>query len=110
MKNTLQQTGVVNKAPKRGVHRKRRERTPWSGMMLHQDGSQHQWIAGPYWDLIVTMDDATNEHYSMFFCDQKGTQSSLREVREVIERQGCFARCTQAEGPITGTRQRLAGR
>ena len=28
VKNTLQQAGVVNKAPKRGVHRKRRERTP----------------------------------------------------------------------------------
>ena len=74
VKNTLQRAGVVNKAPKRGVHRKRRERAPWPGMMLHQDGSQHQWVAGQYWDLIVTMDDATNEHYSMFFCDQEGTQ------------------------------------
>ena len=51
-------------------YRKRRERTPWPGMMRHQDGSQHQWVAGQYWDRIVTMDDATNEHYSMFFCDQ----------------------------------------
>ena len=87
VKNTLQQAGVVNKAPKRGVHRKRRERAPWPGMMLHQDGSQHQWVAGQYWDLIV---DATNEHYSMFFCDQEGTQSSLRGVGEVIEHQGLF--------------------
>ena len=46
---------MANKAPKRGVHRKRRERAPWPGMMLHQEGSQHQWVAGPYWDLIVTM-------------------------------------------------------
>ena len=59
-------------------------------MMLHQDGSQHPWVAGQYWDLIVTMDDATNEHYSMFFCEQEGTQSSFRGVREVIERQGLF--------------------
>ena len=90
VKNRLQQAGAVKKAPKRGVHRKRRERTPWPGMMLHQDGSQHQWIAGQYWDLIVTMDDATNEHYSMFFCDEEGTQSSFRGVREVIERYGLF--------------------
>ena len=48
VKNTLQRAGVVNKAPKRGVHRKRRERAPWPGMMLHQDGSQHQWVAGQY--------------------------------------------------------------
>ena len=81
---------MVNKAPKRGVHRKRRERAPWPGMMLHQDSSQHQWVAGPYWDLIVTIDDATNEHYSMFFYDQEGTQSRFRGVREVIERQGLF--------------------
>ena len=52
VKNTLQQAGVVNKVPKRGVHR---EMDPWPGMMLHQDGSQHQWVAGQYWDLIVTM-------------------------------------------------------
>ena len=36
------------------------------------------------------MDDATNEHYSMFFCNQEGTQSRLCGVREVIERQGLF--------------------
>ena len=90
VKNTLQNAGVVKKAPKRGAHRKRRERSPWPGMMLHQDGSQHQWVPGQYWDLIVTMDDATNEHYSMFFCDEEGTQSSFRGVREVIEQQGLF--------------------
>ena len=49
VKNTLQQAGVVKKAHKHGVHRKRRERAPWLGMMLHQ------WVAGQYWDLIVTM-------------------------------------------------------
>ena len=25
------------------------------GMMIHQDGSTHQWVPGSYWDLIVTM-------------------------------------------------------
>ena len=79
-------------------YRKRRERAPWPGMMLHQDGSQHQWVAGQYWDRIVTMDDATNEHYSMFFCDQEGTHSSLRGVREVIERQGLF--CSLYTDPL----------
>ena len=55
VKNTLQQAGAVEQAPKRSVHRKRRDRTPWPGMMLHQDGSQHQWVEGQYWALIVTM-------------------------------------------------------
>ena len=59
-------------------------------MMLHQDGSTHLWVPGQYWDLIVTMDDATNEHYSMFFCDEEGTQSSFQGVRDVIEDRGLF--------------------
>jgi len=90
VKSSLQAAGAVKKAPRRGAHRKRRERAAWPGMMLHQDGSQHQWVVGEYWDLIVTMDDATSEHYSMFFCEEEGTQSSFRGVREVIEGWGLF--------------------
>jgi hypothetical protein len=30
------------------------------------------------------MDDATNEHYSMFFVDEEGTASSFQGVRDVI--------------------------
>lgn len=46
VKNSLQGRGVVSKASKRGVHRKRRERAPLAGMMMHQDGSTHQWVPG----------------------------------------------------------------
>ena len=64
-------------------------------MMLHQDGSRHQWVAGKYWDLIVTMDDATSEHYSMFFVEEEGTQSSFQGVKEVIEQHdGVWERMT----------------
>ena len=91
VKDTLQGQGVVAKAPGRGKHRKRRERAPLIGMMIHQDGSTHEWVPGQKWDLIVTMDDATNEHYSMFFVEQEGTQSSLKGVAEVIEQQGLFS-------------------
>ena len=90
VKNTLQADGAVERAPRRGVHRKRRVAAPCAGMMLHQDGSTHEWVCGQVWDLIVTMDDATNEHYSMFFCKQEGTVSSFRGVREVIEARGLF--------------------
>ena len=58
--------------------------------LVHQDGSTHEWVPGQHWDLIVTMDDATNEHYSMFFVEEEGTQSSFRGVREVIETRGLF--------------------
>lgn len=91
VKNTLQAAGVVAKAPGRGKHRKRRARSPLPGMLLHQDGSTHEWVSGQRWDLIITLDDATNEHYSMFFVEEEGTASSFRGVKEVIERHGLFA-------------------
>lgn len=91
VKNRLQEAGLVSRAAGRGKHRKRRERAPLPGMMLHQDGSTHQWVSGRQWDLIVTMDDATNEHYSMFFVVEEGTASSFRGVREVIEQRGLFS-------------------
>lgn len=91
VKNTLQKKGLVTKSPKRGQHRKRRPRSPYRGMMLHQDGSTHEWVPNQKWDLIITLDDATNEHYSMFFVEEEGTVSSFQGIREVIEKYGLFA-------------------
>lgn len=91
VKNRLQERQLVPKAPRKGAHRKRRPRAPYVGMMLHQDGSRHEWVVGKFWDLIVTMDDATGEHYSMFFVEEEGTQSSFRGIKEVIDRHGLFA-------------------
>ena len=88
VKNTLQRAGLVAKAPGRGKHRRRRERAPVAGMMLHQDGSTHEWVAGQHWDLIVTLDDATSEHYSMFFVEEEGTASSFQAMAHVIETHG----------------------
>ena len=91
VKNTLQGKGLVPKASRKGTHRKQRPRAPYIGMMLHQDGSTHEWVPGKLWDLIVTMDDATSKHYSMFFVDEEGTQSSFQGVNEVIDKHGLFA-------------------
>jgi transposase len=91
VKNSLQSKGVVSKATRRGGHRKRRERAPIPGMMLHQDGSRHEWVPGKMWDLSVTMDDATSEHYSMFFAEEEGTTSSFQGVRDVIVLKGLFS-------------------
>jgi transposase len=90
VKNKLQEAGAVARAPGKGAHRKRRQRALLPGMMLHQDGSRHEWVPGKKWDLIVTMDDATNEHYSMFFIEGEGTISSFRAVKEIILKQGLF--------------------
>ena len=59
-------------------------------MMLHQAGSTHEWVAGQWWDLIVTMDDATNELYSSFFVEEEGTMSTFTALHEVIEAEGLF--------------------
>lgn len=91
VKKRLQEAKLVPKAEKRGAHRKRRERSALPGMMIHQDGSSHEWVAGQKWDLIVTMDDATGEHYSMFFVEEEGTASSFRGVRDVIAARGLFS-------------------
>jgi len=90
VKNELQSARLVEKQPGKGKHRKRRERSAMEGMMIHQDGSTHEWVAGAHWDLIVTMDDATNEHYSMFFVEEEGTVSSMQGVQEVVEKKGLF--------------------
>lgn len=90
VKNRLQTGGLVKKAPAKGKHRRKREPAPLPGMLLHQDGSRHLWVPGVYWDLIVTMDDATNAHYSMFFVAEEGTASSFQGVRETLESQGLF--------------------
>lgn len=111
VKHTLQTAGVVPRASRRGAHRQRRAAAPWPGMLLHQDGSRHEWVPGQVWDLIVTMDDATNEHYSMFFCAEEGTWSSFRGVREVLSRpRGCSVPCTRIAAVTTGTRRWREGR
>lgn len=91
VKNQLQQAKLIPKAKLKGVHRKRREASALPGMMIHQDGSTHEWIVGQKWDLISTMDDASNEHYSMFFCDEEGTASSFQGVMETITKRGLFS-------------------
>lgn len=90
VKTTLQKEGLVVKASKHGAHRKKRERAAMEGMMIHQDGSDHEWVPNERWDLIVTLDDATSEHYSMFFVEEEGTVSSFKGVKETIKKKGLF--------------------
>lgn len=90
VKSQLQHAGEVKRAKARGKHRKKRERAPLPGMLVHQDASRHEWVAGHDWDLVVTMDDATGEHLSMFFCEEEGTASSFHGVGQTIARHGLF--------------------
>jgi transposase len=91
-KTLLQQRGLSGVAPRRSAQRKKRVRRPLPGMMLFQDGSTHEWLSGqPPLDLIVTLDDATSEVYSMFLVDQEGTDSTFRGLAETIGQRGLFS-------------------
>ena len=87
---SLQAHGRRRAAPRRGAHRRKRPRRALPGMMLHQDGSSHEWVPGRWWDLIVTMDDATSDIHSAFFVAEEGTMSSFQGVSEAIRAKGLF--------------------
>ena len=90
-KLALHAAGLVRRAPKRSAHRKKRPRRPLKGMLLHQDGSRHSWLEGqPPLDLIVTMDDATSEVFSLFLVAEEGTASTFQALREVVGEHGLF--------------------
>ena len=89
VKTQLHTAGLVERAARRGAHRRKRERKPCEGMMLHQDGSRAAWLAGqPELDLIVTMDDATSTIYSAFLVEEEGTASTFRALLEVFGAKG----------------------
>ena len=91
VKLLLQGAGLVEKARQRGVHRRRRERRPMVGMLLHIDGSTHRWLGGEQWhDLIVVLDDASSEVYYAQLVEQESTATVLAALREVVERRGIF--------------------
>ena len=91
VKMALQGAGLVKKARKRGKHRKRRERRPLPGMLLHIDGSKHQWFGDERWhDLIVILDDATSEVYYAQLVEEESTRTVMAALREVIEKRGAF--------------------
>src|SRR6202008_4210900 len=91
VKQALQGAGLVARGRKRGAHRKRRERRPLPGMLLHIDGSRHQWFQDERWyDLIVILDDATSEIYYGQLVEEESTATVMAGLREVIQRKGVF--------------------
>jgi transposase len=91
VKNLLQGAGLVKKRRDRKAHRKRRPRRPIPGMLLHIDGSHHQWFQDDRWlDLLVILDDATSEIYYAQLVDDESTRTVMAALRDVIERRGLF--------------------
>ena len=60
-------------------------------MLLHIDGSKHQWLNDDRWhDLIVILDDATSEIYYAQLVEEESTRTLMAGLREVIENKGLF--------------------
>jgi transposase len=91
VKQALQGAGLVARRRKRGPHRRRRERRPMPGMLLHIDGSKHRWLQDHcYYDLLVILDDSTSRIYYAQLVEEESTRTVMAALREVIEREGLF--------------------
>jgi transposase len=124
VKKALQTAGLVSKGRKRGQYRKRRQRRPLKGMLVFCDGSTHEWmplLSGQSQDLIVYLDDATNEVYSAYLVDEEGTMTCMQGLLQVIEEKGLFCslytdrgghffHTPKAGGPVDKSRLTQIGR
>jgi hypothetical protein len=60
-------------------------------MLLHIDGSHHQWFQDDRWlDLVVILDDATGEIYYAQLVEDEDTRTIMKALREVILHKGLF--------------------
>jgi transposase len=91
-KKVLQEAHLYSPKIKRTTHRKKRDRKPLPGMMLHIDGSKHRWIPllEGYQDLIVVLDDATNRVYYAKLVSEENTLECMLALKQVVESQGLF--------------------
>ena len=88
----LQEAGLVAKAPGRGKYRRKRERRPLVGMLVHLDASTHAWLPGvPKQDLVVALDDADGRILYARFWPQEGTASTFAALAHVVHHYGRFA-------------------
>ena len=88
----LQTAGLAPKAPARGQYRRKRERRPLVGMLVHLDASMHAWLpALPPQDLVVALDDADGRILYARFWPQEGTASTFAALHHVLTHYGRFA-------------------
>jgi transposase len=90
VKKALQTAGLVPVSKRRGAHRRRRERRPLPGMLLHLDASRHAWVPGLGQDLVSISDDATNEVYYAQLVEEENTRTVMAALRAVIAARGVF--------------------
>jgi transposase len=91
VKQLLQSAGLIKKRRSRGRHRRRRERKPRFGQMLHLDGSRHGWLAlvpEERQTLIQVVDDATSRLLYAQLWPAETTHAVMTAMREVVQEHG----------------------
>lgn len=102
-KQILQDAGIVRRTRGRGRYFRKRERRPMCGMMLHIDGSTHEWIPGlPMWDLIAVLDDADGKLLYAQFFEEEGTLSTFAALQHVLKEYGRFCELYHDRGSHFG--------
>lgn len=105
----LQAAGLAEKAPARGQYRRKRERRPMVGMLVHLDASTHRWLPDlPMQDLVVALDDADGRILDARFVPQEGTASTFASLYAVLTQHGRFAELYTDRGSHFG-RTSVAG-
>ena len=88
----LQAAGLAPKAKARGKYRRKRERRPLVGMLVHLDASTHRWLPDvPPQDLVVALDDADGRILYAQFWPQESTASTFHALHQVLTQYGRFA-------------------
>lgn len=91
VKRALQTAGLVPRGRRAGAHRRRRERRPLPGMLLHIDASRHAWLPDARQDDLVSIsDDATNELYYAQLAEEENTLTVMAALRTVVATHGVF--------------------
>jgi len=91
VKQALQTAGLVTRRKKRGRHRRRRERKPCFGEMLHIDGSTHEWLVlrpGEKQTMVAIVDDATGRLLHARLEQGENLWAIFRALKAVFERYG----------------------
>jgi len=87
----LEGAGLIQKRNRRDKHRKRRPRKPLAGMMLHIDGSPHDWFGNDTeYDIIAISDDANNKLYDIELVKEEDSLTCMSMLKTVVDQKGIF--------------------
>lgn len=87
----LEGAGLIEKKQRRDKHRKRRQRKPLVGMMLHMDGSPYDWFGNDTeYDIVTVLDDADNKLYDIELVKEEDGLTCMSMLKNVVKKKGIF--------------------